>query len=253
MSVLFHDRPDAGWRLTLYPDAGEAGGCFVSSVRPARWWVPGMAAQDPERSRAEAARRARAKVRRYAAANRLTRLGTLTYAGAGCHDPKQVRLDVGLFFRRLRLGLGGKSMPYVWVPEWHKSGHGLHVHFAVGQYIRRSVIDQAWGHGFVHIKLLGEVSHTASSLGYARAAAGYVSKYVTKDFEPSDAVRWAGLHRYEVGQGFQPRTMALIDTSSDGCRDQATERMGGVLPAVSWSSSEVEGWKGPPAVWFAWE
>ena len=46
------------------------------------------------RAREEAARRARAKVRRYGAANRLNRLGTLTYRGEGCHDPLRLRADL---------------------------------------------------------------------------------------------------------------------------------------------------------------
>ena len=37
-------------------------------------------------------------------------------------------------WRSLRSALGGAALPYLWVPEWHKSGHGLHAHFA-----RRSI------------------------------------------------------------------------------------------------------------------
>ena len=78
------------------------------------------------------ARRARSKLRRYCAANGLTRLATLTYAGEGVHDPVLLRRDLAVFFRTLRTALGGKALPYVWVPEWHKTDHGLHVHFAFG-------------------------------------------------------------------------------------------------------------------------
>ncbi len=56
-------------------------------------------------------------------------------------------------------------MPYVWVPEWHKSGHGQHVHFAVGRFVPRRVIEQAWGRGFVHIKLLGDLPVGSGALG----------------------------------------------------------------------------------------
>src|SRR3954471_17083494 len=72
-------RPDAGWFLTLYPKAGEARGSFVSSVRPARTYVPGTPAADPERSRLEAGRRARRKLRVYCSEHGLDRLWTLTY------------------------------------------------------------------------------------------------------------------------------------------------------------------------------
>ena len=103
------------WLLNLYPEAAEAGGC---------WWKPGPVVRsgrepDQERASAEAVRRARGKIRRYGVANRLNRLGTLTYAGAGCHEPAQLREDIAGFFKALRPSLGGKALPYVWVPEWH--------------------------------------------------------------------------------------------------------------------------------------
>ena len=163
-----------GWALTLYEQAREAGGMFRSSLaRPKpKKPTPGVGgggdgegavvvqpALDPVRSAEEAARRARSKCRRYCAANRLNRLGTLTYAGAGCHDPLALRADVAVFFRELRELLGGNAFAYLWTAEWHPGGHGLHVHFAVGRYIKRSLIDQAWGHGFPHIKLLGDHLH----------------------------------------------------------------------------------------------
>jgi hypothetical protein len=130
----------AHWVVALYPDAGEAGGTLRTTTAASRVGVGGV---DPERSRAEAGRRARTKVRRYCAANRLNRLGTLTYAGTGCHDPRQARADAGEFFRELREQLDGESLPYLWVPEWHPGGHGLHLHFAVGRYIKRSAIESA--------------------------------------------------------------------------------------------------------------
>ena len=65
-----------------------------------------------------------------------------------------VRGDIHGFFRGLRRGLGGEPFPYLWVPELHESGHGFHVHFAVGRYVPRSLIEGAWGRGFVFIKLI---------------------------------------------------------------------------------------------------
>jgi hypothetical protein len=103
-----------------------------------------------------ATRRARTRVRRYCAANRLNRLATLTYRGEGCHERQRLSGDVGGFFRRLRQGIGGAAFPYLWTGEWHKRGHGLHVHFAVGRFVPRTKIEDAWPHGFVHIKLLGD-------------------------------------------------------------------------------------------------
>ncbi|QNG35216.1 hypothetical protein F1C76_00020 [Geodermatophilaceae bacterium NBWT11] len=234
----------AGWFVTLYPGAGEVGGSFRCSVPVQRYAGGG----DPDRSRKEAARRAARMVRRYCAHNRLNRLGTLTYRGAGCHDPMQLRRDVAEFFRSLRELLGGEPLPYVWVPEWHKTDHGQHVHFAVGRFVPRSLIERAWGHGFVHIKLLGQLSAGSTPRDEARVAARYLSKYVHKAF---DVRRIPGLHRYEVAQGFQPETLRLHGRSLDDVLAQAVALMGGE-PADLWTSDETLGWEGPPSVWAAW-
>jgi hypothetical protein len=88
----------ARWTFSLYPQAAEGGGCFVPPyvAEGARGGQP-----DPVRSNTEAGRRARATLRRYCAANRLNRFATLTYARS-CRDPRQLRADVGGFFRGLR-------------------------------------------------------------------------------------------------------------------------------------------------------
>jgi hypothetical protein len=243
-------RPDAGWYFSLYPDAGEGGGSFQYSVRRVPAFVAAGSGKDPERSNEEAGRRARANLRRYCSANRLNRLGTLTFAGEGCHDPVELRMHLGNFFRDLRPALGGKPFPYVWVPEWHKTGHGLHAHFAVGRFIKRSLIESAWGHGFVHIKLLGDLPVGSTDLSEARRAAGYLSKYVAKSFADS-SVRAMGLHRYDVAQGFRPRPVSLVGRTADDVLDQASAVFE-ARPVFEWASSSVEDWQGPPAIWAQW-
>ena len=238
----------ARWSLSLYPDAGEAGGCFVPATRGNRSRGVVGAAADPERARQEAARRARGKVRRYCAANGLNRLGTLTFAGAGCFDERQLRVHVGEFFRSLRSDLGGAALPYLWVPEWHQT-HGLHVHFAIGRFVRRTVIERAWGHGFVHIKLLSDLPVGSGVREQARLAARYLGKYVGKAFERGSAT---GLHRYEVAQGFVPRATRLVGLTLDGVTAQACALMGG-QPSRFWTSADAAEWKAPPAVWLSWD
>jgi hypothetical protein len=188
-------------------------------------------------------------VRRYSSANRLNRLGTLTYAGAGCHDPLVLRLDVARFFRTLRSGLGGEAFPYLWVPEWHPGGHGLHVHFAVGRYIPRGEIDAAWERGFVHIKLLSNLRATSGPLDEARLGARYLGKYVSKN---QGEQRVAGLHRYEVAQGFQPASVRIQGESERAVLTLASDRMG-ATPAYITRSPDWEGWHGPPAFWAQWD
>jgi hypothetical protein len=140
------------WAITLYPEASEGGGCLHGSRRETGVNGGPSRDRDPDRAAAEALRRARAKIRRYCAANRLNRLGTLTYADA-CRDQDALRRDVASFFKGLRRGLGGRPLPYLWVAEEHPGGHGLHAHFAVARFVKRSLIENAWGRGHVHIKL----------------------------------------------------------------------------------------------------
>jgi hypothetical protein len=233
------------WALSLYPDAGEGGGCL--SVR--RRVVPSDRPPNVERAAEEAGRRARAKIRRYAAANKLNRLGTLTYAGEGCHDPLRLRDDLAGFFRELRAGLARGRFPYVWVPQWHPGGHGLHAHFAVGRFVPRGLIEGAWGQGFVHIKLLDGLPVGSGALAEARLAARYLARYVGRDLE--DERRLAGLHRYEVAQGFQPAKIECYGASADDVIERASGYMGSA-PERVWLSSSVEGWRGPPACWAQW-
>lgn len=130
--------PASGWFLSLYPEAAEAGGSFryASRVDPsaAGAILSGLRRRPPGGLGARCGR--------YCAANRLNRFGTPTYEGAGCHDAREIRCHVAEFFRSLRKGLGGRPLPYVWTTEWHKTDHGLHVHFAVGQYVARSLINR---------------------------------------------------------------------------------------------------------------
>jgi hypothetical protein len=233
------------WRMRLYVDAAEAGASLSGPRRGGK--TP--KAPEPERSALEAGRRARGQIRRYCASNRLNRLGTLTYAGDGCHDPRQLRRDVGGFFRRMRGELGGEALPYLWVPEWHPGGHGLHVHFAVGRFVPQTLIREAWGRGIVHIKLLGDLPVGSGSLEEARLAARYLGKYAGKAIDADD--RPSGLHRYEVAQGFAPLSVSCEGQTVDEVIETASMVMGS-QPAHVWHSSIREGWRGPPACWLAW-
>jgi len=235
-----------GWLIELFPDAGEAGGCFVPMLRRHDTGVRG-AAGDPERSRAEAGRRARARLRRYGAANRLNRMGTLTYGPPRCTDAVELRGHVAQFFRELRADLGGKPFPYIWVPELHADRVHWHVHFAVGQHIARSTIRRAWGRGLIHMPQINDLPVGSTTRDEARAAARYLAKYVTKDF-PTHVT---GLHRYEVAQGFQPVHETLRGPTADAVIEKASLRMGGP-PSRYWNSEQAENWRAAPAIWVSW-
>lgn len=151
-----------------------------------------------------------------------------------------------MFFRSFRGRLGGVALPYAWVPEWHESGHGLHAHFAVGRFVPRGLIERAWGHGFVHIKLLGGLPVGSGALAEARATGGYLGKYVGKDFERAAG----GLHRYEVAQGFQPQAIAVFGPTARAALAVASRAMERD-PVHVWHSGSDPQWEGPPAVWGA--
>ncbi len=238
----------SGWVLGLYPDAGEASGTFHYRRQPRPCATPGPAL-DPERAASEAARRARTKVRRYAAANRLDRLGTLTYRGDGLHDERAVRRHIAHYFKRLRYEVIGEPFPYLWVPEWHNTDHGLHVHFAIDRYVKQRQLADVWGRGFVHIKRLGS-ARSAGTLESARHAAGYLSKYVAKSFDESP--RCARLHRYEIAQGFAPKVERVWAPTRELAIDAVSEIMGRD-PRTVWTSDQTVGWKAPPAVWMSWD
>jgi hypothetical protein len=242
------------WVLTVYGDAREASGSFRSAAR-----LGGPAEEpDPGRSAVEGARRARVQIRRYCAANRLNRLGTLTYAEA-CHDQEQVRADVAAFFKRLRRAIvvkelpakfkPGDPFPYLWVPEWHPGGHGLHLHFAVGRYIPRQAIEQAWGHGFITIRQLNGLSTGSGPLEEARLTARYLAKYAAKDLD--DQARRFGLHRYEVAEGFQPVALELQGRSPEELIEQASALLGCKPKRVSHSANWKQ-WQGPPSFTVEW-
>lgn len=249
------------WALSVYPSAGEAGGCVVGDRRVPEYVARGAGA-DPARAAQEAGRRARGRLRRYCSANGLNRLGTLTYApppgpatyvngvAVRCADPVQLRHDVAEFFRDLRSALGGQPLPYVWVPEWHKDGVNLHVHFAVGRFVPRSHLESAWGRGWVGIKLLGDLPVGSGPREEARRAAGYLSKYVGKTFV-DPAARVPGRHRYDVAQGFQPVKVRVEGASLDEVMGQACDLLDGAPQRVWWSGDQ-EDWDRPPAIWAQW-
>jgi hypothetical protein len=249
------------WVVTLYPDAREASGTWR---KPGGGELVAAAEREPDRTRsaAEGARRAKSKIRLYCASNSLNRLGTLTYAGDGQHDPEELREQVAVFFRRLRAGIEvkylptkqgirpGGCFPYLWVPQWHPGGHGLHVHFAVGRYIPRGFIESCWPHGFVDIRLLSNLTAPATALAEARLAARYLARYVGKQLD--DERRRLGLHRYEVAEGFQPVAVELHGRTLDDVIAEATRVLGGAHPSHVWRSDQSEGWRGPPACWVEW-
>lgn len=170
------------WSFRLYPDALEGGGCWVPASREPSVRIPLDDASDSPRSALEGARRARASVRRYVVANRCDKLITLTYRGAGCHDPARFVADIAAFWVELRRLMGAGVGPYLWVPEWHPKGHGLHAHAGLATYVPVRLIRAAWPHGErVDVKRLSGTPWAVhprwspSARGYARGISANTS------------------------------------------------------------------------------
>ena len=125
----------------------------------------------------------------------------------------------------------------------------LHVHFAADRFITRGALTNAWSHGFVHIKLIGDLPVGSGVRGEARRAGRYLAKYAAKDAVAGGQP--AGLHRYEVGQGFQPPSMSIDAATADEALEWATLLMGGE-PEYVWRSRDQEGWDRPPAIFASW-
>ena len=160
----------------------------------------------PDLERAEdnlrrAVRRAKQAVEDYVVFNGLTKMWTFTYA-VKCFDRQEVVRDVHGFVKRWRAYEGGRPFPYVWVIEKHKDG-SYHVHFAVrgDHYTDFFALKRLWGKGRIRFDAQRK-SRDGSRRSLVRLAR-YLTKYLAKDF--GDELD-AGSHRYEVAQGFQPRT-----------------------------------------------
>jgi hypothetical protein len=240
----------SGWRGRVFPQVGEA--VAVPNTDPQKRESRGGCT--PEENIRRAARRARTQVRRYCVANRLFRMWTLTYGAdkgprATTHD--QVVNDLGNFVRQLRKSFpGAPKFAYVWVPELHKDGVHYHVHFLVDRFIPHSVMEKAWGHGWVGVPK-GKDRHGQQirGKGATRRAAGYASKYVGKAYED----RSAGRHRYECAQGFQPVSLEIRAEQLTSFLGIASAWFGGQVPSWTWSSSSNPAWTGPPVHLWGWD
>jgi hypothetical protein len=116
----------------------------------------------------------------------------------------------------------------------------------VGRFVPRGLIDSAWGHGFIKIRLHGDLPVGSGARAEARRSARYLAKYIDKTFRAG-----SGLNRYDLAQGFQPKIEALFGRTEVEVMALAVERMG-EPPAYVWRSLNQEGWRGPSAVWLSW-
>lgn len=104
-------------------------------------------------------------------------------------------------------------------------------------------------HGYVHIKLLGDLPPSRSARDEARIAAGDLAKYVGKNLEdPRNPTR---LHRYDSAQGFKPVPVRLFASTFSEVMQTAVETMSAPFDYL-WTSNDVPSWGGAPAVYLSW-
>jgi hypothetical protein len=247
-----------GWAGTVYPDAGEA----------VMWREPGYGADaspveaeaadgtsggprlgptadalptDPAENQRRASRRSKGRVRRYAVANRCTRLWTFTYGQAN-HSTARAKRDWAAFARRLKERR--PDLAWVRVLELHPGGHGVHIHAGLSEYLPKPELARLWGHGFVDARKIRTKRGGGED---ARAAARYLAKYATKAAETSP-----GEHAYEVAQGHQPVAVRVRAWESHQLYRELVGLMWGEVPSYEWDSSGDPEWRGPPVRFLSW-
>lgn len=236
---------ELGWqscRLKIWPDARE-GTVFVKPRLPAKDDGGGKLPTDPRELRERSDRRRRGQMRRYCVANQLRYMWTLTCADQ-THDLDEMRRRMALLMRKLRHLLGGR-FPYVYVFEQHKSG-AWHVHLAVPSYIPHAEVKRLWSHGIVQV---ANRNRKGDAAGSPRSLGRYLAKYVSKTLDAGESHR----HAYEVGQGFQPETIAVDVRTLDDGQLLAVVMFEGEFPAFIYSTLEVPDAEGPPLRWMAWD
>lgn len=253
------------WLVSAYPEAGETTITWSGPRRPGRLCescgvmfsgdecgrCTGATVTDPERSAREAARRAGTTLRRYAVAHLLDRQMSLTYRDEDLPDDIDgVWAHVESFRRRLFAYIG-ERIPLVFVIERGEESGRLHVHGLVGRFIDQRALTRLWGHGHSWIDriqgmpgMTKNTLRTVSKRERCRINAAYVSSYVKKGFE-RDHER--NRKRYSTTKGMVPRRVQMRAVRWPAAVDVALETAGAPI-SYWWSSSSVEGWKGPP-VW----
>jgi hypothetical protein len=219
------------------------------------------------------AARSRSRLRRFVVANRLTKMWVVTLAEGldGEDGYGELVSKLAGFLRRVRRDFfQGRPMPYLWSIEPHPGGHGWHANVLLPQrFIDKRQMQRCWGHGNVWFTdftkdrtdpfgrpingkpaASGSAAPARTARAGSRRAAGYVAKYVTKDFGRTDI--GDNRHRYDVAQGFQPREVTSRHLTFNGARDTLRAHPAFLSIEHRWSSEDQADWPGWPceAVWF---
>lgn len=219
--------PD-GYKCRVWPAAGDATIAAVwKAVSPqpqVSRWPLGLGFDPARENQLRTARRATAKVRRYAVANRLEYMWTFTYRVPQL-DWSAAGKDWAHFIRRHRRRHG--PHPYLWVREVHEENpaQGLHLHALFGQRFALRELAQDWGRGYVLVK---EYKRSANATA-AEDAASYLSKRfanIDTDLARIGATRPKGGHRFGSAKDFAPEVIEYTTASHDEAVSIANELAG---------------------------
>lgn len=124
------------------------------------------------------------------------------------------------------------SLKWLAVLEWHPGGHGWHVHMVVDRFVRKDVIEDLWGYGFVDARRI-VVKGDTTSMASVRKASAYVAKYVSKPPPEGAPAHVSGDHRY-----LRPLGMSWTEVEAEGTFE--------ALLAIAW------GWWPTGIGWYWW-
>jgi hypothetical protein len=206
--------------------------------------APGEAS---ERSRREAVRRARSKVRRLARFGGYRWMVTLTFPGGGVHFLEDARHQLTSWLHGKHHRGGAAQLfggAYIAIPERHPGGHGWHWHILTNRRPVAQLVQASWS------RHLGSSKHVRVHHKHwsdPKAAASYAAKYVAKAMEPGAL----GRHRYHVGESVEvPAPAYELILAGD-----VYEAIWKVLPAAADGIArvcKVDTGAGPPAAWAGW-
>jgi hypothetical protein len=231
--------------------------------------------------RSRAARRAKGRARRYATANRLAFLHTLTFAGipggfcttsgraivgadvrhlqgeglCSCSRPVgALGFDAAMqagerFVRRLRHARDGSAFAYLLVAEQHSDGH-WHLHLALPFQVPRGRLDALWGHGRVDDGFRPEErSRLRSFEEQAALAGGYCGKYLGKSLEVLGEAAM-GRQTYRVAEGFEVRELLGLAPDEHEALRLIAGLLDGAAVVLAWDSATSEEHSGPRCWWY---
>jgi hypothetical protein len=145
------------------------------------------------------------------------------------------------------------------VPELCENGQ-YHFHGAIPGWLTHKVLERAWGHGWVLIKK-PTVHRSVSARDRSRIIAGYLSKYLGKDFgavpatgatatvpgtaRKSSPTDFNG-KRYSTSRGTAVRKSSSRCSSMFEAYRSACEALNCQELVMVWTSAESQDWTGPP-------